>query len=447
MPNYYYKSGATNWNTVSSWDSPNPGTPATVVPTANDDVFFTVTSNNTCTVATTIGLCRNLTTTGWTGTITLNVDLRVHGNIVTSSGTIVNGIGWFTIQGQTPAVNKTMTSNGASFVNFQLGATSGPQAHTLTFIDTLNVTNIRHGLSTLVTTNGSSVNVSGSMTMENISLTWSGTTVYNLIGSGNGNFGMVGTSPAFGNTININKTGGGTITFLANVRLFGATFNYTAGTVDTTTNTSLFDLYGTNTVTTKNGINEITLNNVRMGNAVSLATTTLISNMKISGNLTVGSQAVKINTSNSSTVELDGNLFYNGIGNPGTSYFLGTSSITFKGATDTVIQGTSLLNTSALLIGINLIINKSSGRKVTMIPVAANSIKKIYLVPGETANVTNPMSITVTSGSLDADVGSTVVVGFANATYSTTLTLNTGSNTVTFPNLNIEALGNQLNIN
>lgn len=444
MPDRYYKSGATVWNSPNSWSATSPTAPDNAgIPSANDDVFFTVNSNTICTVATTTGLCKNFNTSGWTGTITLNnIDLRVHGNIVTSSGTTVNGTGWFTIQGQTPAVAKTMTSNGASFVNFQLGGVSGPQAHTLTFNDILNVTNIRHGLSALVTTNGSSVNVSGSMTMENISLTWSGTTVYNLIGSGNGNFGMAGTSPAFGNTININKSGG-TITFLGNVRLFGATFNYTSGTVDTTTNSNLFDLYGTNAVTTKNGGNEITLNNVRMGFGVGAATTTLNSNMKISGDLTVGSQPVKINTSNNSTVELDGNLFYNGGGNPLLSYFKGTSSITFKGTTDTVIQGINSVGTNALLVGINLIINKLAGRKVTLTPTTTSS--KIYLVPGENS-LNNPMSITVTSGSLDAASGSTVVVGFANSSYITTLTLNTGGNTVTFPNLNIEALNNQLNI-
>ena len=40
MANYYYKSTGTTWNAASSWDSPTPGTTATVIPTFADDVFF-----------------------------------------------------------------------------------------------------------------------------------------------------------------------------------------------------------------------------------------------------------------------------------------------------------------------------------------------------------------------------------------------------------------------
>ena len=444
----YFRNVGTAWNSTTSWSTvSSTGASAGVIPTSIDDVIFDGNSAATCPVTTTIGLCRNLTTTGWTGTITLNVDLRVLGNIFTSSGTTVNGVGWFSIVGPT---NKTMNSNGASFLNFQLGV-AGPAAHILTFNDTLNVTNIRHGVANAVTTNGSQVNVSGSMTMENVGIVWSGTTVYNLIGSGNGTFGMANTTPSFGSlTININKSGG-TITFLNIVKLYGTTFNYIAGTINTTTNSSVFDLYGNgtlvNTITSKTGINEITFNDVRMGFLVGIATTNLLSNMKISGNLTCGPFGVNVNTSNGSFVELIGNLFYGGNGVPSSQYLQGTSFIKFTGSTDTVIEGIGTQpppTPAVLLIGINLEINKSVGKKVTLTPT--NVSPKIYLVPGGTAGL-KPMSITVTSGILDAEANSIVVVGSAGVTNLTTLTLNTGSSTVNFPNLNIEAAGNQLNIN
>lgn len=386
MATYYFRNVGTAWNNNTSWSTTSStGASAGVIPAAADDVIFDVNSAVSCPVTTTIGQCRDLSTTGYTGTITLNVDLRVFGNIITGNNTIFSGTSWFTIGGQNPAVAKTMTSNGVLFPNFQLGV-FGPPLNTLTFNDVLNVGNIRHAISNVIATNGSSVNVNGSMTMENANVTWQGTTVYNLIGTGN--FGMVSTNPAFGVTININTLG--TITFLANVRLSGLTFTYISGNVDTTTNSSIFDLFTTNTVTSKNvGTgNEIIFNNVRGGGAGILGTTTLNSDMRVAGNFTVGQ---------SNGYNFNGNIIFVGgnITNPATSITNGgTSILQLSGSSNASITNTSGTPTSATgYLGRDLVINKSGGAIVTLTgSLILNATGRTYTL---TAGTFNPLTSTV----------------------------------------------------
>jgi hypothetical protein len=322
-----------------------------------------------------------LTTTGYTGTLTLNVDLRVFGNVIIGSNTVFSGTYWFVIVGQNPAVAKTMTSNGAFFPNFQLGS-AGPPLNTLTFNDVLNVGNIRQALANGIVTNGSSVNVNGSMTMEAAGLTWQGTTVYNLIGTGNVDFGMASTSPSFGNTININKSGG-TINFLANVRLFGGALNYIAGNVNTTANSNLFELFASNTVTSRNvGTgNEIVFNNVRGGAAGIFGTVTLGSNMRINGNFTVGNGNGF--SFNNNVIYVEGNVINptSNLTNGGTSIveMIGTSnaSITNVGTTPSSSTG---------ILGRNLVINKT-GATVSLIGnLTINATGREYTVSSGTFN-------------------------------------------------------------
>ena len=382
MPTLYFRNVGTAWNNNTSWSTTSStGASAGVIPTSVDDIIFDANSAASCPVTTTIGLCRDLTTTGYTGTITLNVDLRVSGNIITGSNTVFSGTSWFVIVGQTPAVAKTMTSNGVFFPNFQLGI-GGPPLNTLTFNDVLNVGNIRQALANGIITNDSSVNVNGSMTMEAAGLTWQGTTVYNLIGTGNVDFGMASTLPSFGNTININKSGG-TINFLANVRLFGGTLNYIAGNVNTTANSNLFDLYANNSVTSKNvGTgNEIVFNNVRGGAAGVAGTVTLGSNMRISGNFTVGNGNGY--SFNNNVIYVEGNVINptSNITNGGTSIveMIGTSnaSITNVGTTPSSSTG---------ILGRNLVINKT-GATVSLIGnLTINATGREYTVSSGTFN-------------------------------------------------------------
>jgi len=386
MATLYFRDVGTAWNSNTSWSTvSSTGVSAGVIPTSIDDIIFDASSATACPISTTIGVCNNITTTGYTGTLTLNVDLRVSGNHTIGGGTIFTGSAWYTVAGKNPATTRTITSNGTLFPNFQLGIL-GPPLNTLTLNDILNVTNIRQAISNGINTNGNSVNVNGSMTMENAGVTWLGTTVYNLIGTGN--FGMVAANPNFGNTININTSG--TITFLANVRLIGATFTYTAGTVNTTTNSSLFDLYANNTVTPKNvGTgDEIVFNNVRSGAAGINGTTTLGSDMRVGGNFTVA--VFNGYSFNNNTIFVAGNII-----NPSSNISNGgTSILQMSGSNNASITNTSGTPSSATgYLGRDLIINKSGGAIVTLTgSLIINATGKTYTL---TAGTFNPLTSTV----------------------------------------------------
>lgn len=349
MAIYYFRTVGTAWNNNTSWSTvSSAGASAGVIPLSTDDVIFDAGSAVSCPVTTTVGLCKNITTTGYSGNFILNVDLRVFGNLIIGALTTFSGAAFFTIGGQNPAVAKTMTSNGVLFPNFQLGV-GGPPLNTLTFNDVLNVGNIRQALANGIVTNGASVNVNGSMTIENTNVPWSGTTVYNLIGTGT--FGQVAVNGFFSNTININTLG--TITLLANFRFNGATLNYIAGTVDTTTNLSLLDLYANNSITSKNTStgNEIIFNNVRAGATGILGTTTLGSDMRIGGNF----QVAQINgyNFNGNKIFIGGNVLNPTVTNGGTSV------MELFGSTASTISSGTLTR--------QLIVNKSGGAIVTLL--------------------------------------------------------------------------------
>ena len=393
----YYKSTATVWNLASSWSATSStATDNAGIPSTTDDVIFDATSGATCAVSTSgailIGNCRNFTTTGYTGTITLNVDLNIYGpTIIIGNTTSFLGAAWFSISGANPSVARTMNSNGVYFPNFQLGV-GGAILNAITFNDVLNVGNIRQGASNGITTNGSSVNVNGSMTMEATGYNWLGTTVYNLVGTGN--FGMTSTSPFFGVAININTSG--TITFLSLVKTAGITLTYIAGNVDTTTNSSLLDLYFNNTITSKNTstLNEIIFNNVRAGATGTLGTTTLGSDMRVGGNFTVF--AFNGYNFNGNTIYVRGNI-NNPVGVPNG----GTSVMVMEGSVAATISGGTLSR--------SLTIGKSGGAVVTVVVSGAAGLNwggagLTLLVP---ASQTLALSTTLTlgAGTFDCSAG------------------------------------------
>ena len=346
MPTYYKRNTnptnnnwnqANNWSTVSSTSATNTGT----FPSSStlDPVIFDASS-----VGVTVNVlsnCTSITTTGFNGTITLNADLTIATNHVIGATTAFAGSSFYCANG-----TGSITSNSVSFPNFKLNRSSAN--FTLTLNDILNVVNITQD-SNSATTNGFSVTVTGSMGFaSNSVLSYSGTTVYNLTGTGN--LGIAGTSPFYACTVNINTSG--TITFLTNLNFTGGTLTYTAGTVVTTGNT--FQLNGTNTVTSKNvGTgNEISFNNVTAGTAGASLTTTLGSDMRVLGNFTV---------SNFNGYSFNGNTIYvaGNITNTTTVVNAGTSVMEMYGSSNATI--------SAGILSRSLTINKSSGATVTLL--------------------------------------------------------------------------------
>jgi hypothetical protein len=421
MPNRYYKSGATIWNSANSWSATGPAALDNAgIPSAADDVIFEAGSGLACAVTTTIGVCNNFTTTGYTGTITLNVDLNVFGPSIFVANTTFDplGAGWFTIGNTTVVGIRNMTSNGVVFPKFQLGAT-GAGANTINFLDVLNVGSIRTASFTNgIITNGSSVNVNVDMVFASATVGFfQGTTVYNLIGTGN--FGSSGATPSYRCPININTAG--TITFLSNVLIFNSTFTYIAGNVITAGNTTTFN--GTNTVKTKNTIsgNEISFNNVNSGISGAATTTTLQSDMRVLGNFA---------TAANNGYNFDGfTIFVAGNINNANAPTSGTTVMEMYGSVSATISGGQHQR--------NLIINKTGGATVTVILNGLLALS--WGAAGRTLNIITGNNL-ILSAALSA-LGGTVLVptggiisGPSNLIMAGTSTLDVATG-ITIPNL------------
>jgi hypothetical protein len=90
MNRYWNPAGAANWNLTSSWSDTDGGATGASVPTIDDDVFFTGTNVNNCTINTSCAM-NSLTTSGYTGTITQDGSaIRYFGvkTSITSTGTL-----------------------------------------------------------------------------------------------------------------------------------------------------------------------------------------------------------------------------------------------------------------------------------------------------------------------------------------------------------------------
>jgi hypothetical protein len=90
MNRYWNPAGAANWNATTSWSDTDGGATGASVPTIDDDVFFTGTNVNNCTINSS-PVMNSLTTSGYTGTITGDTTTtRVMGikESITSTGTL-----------------------------------------------------------------------------------------------------------------------------------------------------------------------------------------------------------------------------------------------------------------------------------------------------------------------------------------------------------------------
>lgn len=237
MATYYFRNVGTAWNDTSSWSTvSSTGASAGVIPTAADAVIFDGSSANACPVSTTNGVCLTLTTTGWTGTITLNVNLRVSGSITLSATTTFAGTGYLGA-----IATGTITSNSVVIPYFMVGTGT---AMTLTLSGNLNVTKFQLADVTNAVTytiNANNIFITGDCIITPVVLTGSvmtGTTVFNFTGTTNISDTTTGFNFTWNNNIIINTSG--TITFGANFNFGGSAFTYTAGTVDMISNACLF---------------------------------------------------------------------------------------------------------------------------------------------------------------------------------------------------------------
>lgn len=95
MATYYWYGGAGNiYTTASNWSTTPPSagfTQSTLVPTSNDDIFFTAEWSNPCLISPALGPCRNVSFRGpngnsdYTSTFTINHRFEVYGTSITFS--------------------------------------------------------------------------------------------------------------------------------------------------------------------------------------------------------------------------------------------------------------------------------------------------------------------------------------------------------------------------
>lgn len=247
MATYFFRNVGTAWNNTSSWSTvSSSGASAGTIPTALDTVTFDAGSANTCPVTTTNGVCLTLTTTGWTGTITLNANLRVSGSITLSSTTTLAGTGYLGA-----IATGTITATSVTIPYLMVGTGT---AMTLTLGGNLTVTKFQLADVTIPVTytiNANTINIAGDVIITPIVSTGSvmtGTTVFNLNGTSNISDIGNGFNFAWSNPITINTSG--IITFGAFFNFNGSALTYTAGTVDMTSNATLFRIGANTTLNT-----------------------------------------------------------------------------------------------------------------------------------------------------------------------------------------------------
>lgn len=253
MASRYFKSGSTLWNSANSWSATSAaGADNAGIPTAADDVFFTSGSGATCAVTTTAGVCLTFTTTGYTGTITLNTTITVSGNITLGASTVLSGSSELICN-----ASATLTSAGNSNINCPFTLRNVGTSNTYTLADNwtfnaLFTTNATGGGLTH-TINGNNIFCRGGISINGVSnsstsLT-TGTTVINITATGTITT-STNASGGLGNTFVINAPGS-TIT-LANANIFyrTGTFRYVAGTISGTWN---FNITGSCTLDMNNG--------------------------------------------------------------------------------------------------------------------------------------------------------------------------------------------------
>jgi hypothetical protein len=116
MASRYWVGGTNTWNSTAGtkWATTSGGAGGASAPTSADDVFFDASSGSgTVTIA--IGAaCRNLDTTGFTGTIAGTAAFTLSGGLTWGAGTSVTYTGQFTF-GATTGPN-TVRTNGVHFV-------------------------------------------------------------------------------------------------------------------------------------------------------------------------------------------------------------------------------------------------------------------------------------------------------------------------------------------
>lgn len=397
--NRYFKTGATVWNSASSWSATSAsGTDNAGVPTASDAANFTANSGS-CLINATVNCSGIVISSGYTGVITqgaytINIgtsgfiqnsgsflasssSITINGNFSLMGGTFngsnsninITGItnlsaGTFTSTSQTLTLsdkNFTIASgvfnhnNGTIFVDGLASRTYSFNNNTLfNFILTgTNLSNTTITFSTPFTIAGRFTFESGEFNLTSGTITVTGdlrsvnntqgTMNFTISGTFNQTIDCNGSSGEFG-SITINKSGG--ILNILDTPRFGDDFTYIAGIVNWGLSTPVFGRNGSNTTPTITS-NGLIYNNVTI-DTNSTDILTLNGDMIINGLFELDT----VYTINGSKLILKGDIVC------GTSSIRGTASTVINGTGDQSIRGNGTLPGN----GTNeIIINKPSG--------------------------------------------------------------------------------------
>lgn len=462
MASYFFRNtGDTNWGLASNWSLTSGGGATGAVPTNTDDATLDANSGNVVT-NTSARVCKTLTATNFTGTLTLTNTLSVSGNITLGSG--------MTLAGSASLVafaTGTLTSNGKT-VNTNLNLTA--QGGTLTLADNWTVTGtltVGNNASTPTLT-GNTVNIGGNLVAAGRS---AGTTLLNIDGTGT----WSGTGQ-IQNNLTINTAG--TLTLSGTIEHNTGVLTYTAGTISAGTSTiqlgRIASTISCGGMTGSNAFANISI----IGNA----TVTLTGNLECSGNMTgsssgvvltgnytftimgnldMSSSAVNSITSTTTKIVMGGTGFIKGptttgqiridltINTSGTITIFGTvnfSTQTFKYTAGTIgTSGTPILkfltaavtctlNANFVFAGtiqtsVNTVFNGTDGFQISNFLCNTAGVSNTFAA-GETYTVTNDLTLTGTAASNVVFVsgtptssynfvvspGATQDVGFVNAT-------------------------------
>lgn len=275
MANRYFVNGGVNnnWGTTGNWSTTSGGAGGSSVPTSADAVFLDGNSPN-CTVDGSSRSCLTLTCTGYTNTLTMSQQITAAGSVTLASAMTIAGSGTLSI-----SATATLTANGKTWPN-ALTLSGGSVIYTLADNWTVQGT-LTMGLTSNGTTiNGNNLYAQGSIVFSLTNGAIAGTTTLHLTGSGSIN---TMNSGAFRCPWTINTAGTYTVASGAAWMYGTGTFTYTAGNV-TFSGTHTLTING---VGTQFNLNGFTLKTVVFSQSSS-STTTLLSNMQISGLCSIG---------------------------------------------------------------------------------------------------------------------------------------------------------------
>ncbi|CAB5223122.1 hypothetical protein UFOVP376_54 [uncultured Caudovirales phage] len=159
MADRYWVGGTANWDLTagSKWALTSGGAGGQSVPTVADDVFFDAASGAvTVTVAVSTGASKNLTFTGFTGTIAGSVGLRVDANFLLASSVTWTNTGAVRFGGATSC---TLTSAGKTLGGLTINSAAG-SGLTVTLQDALTLSGVLDHFNSTFTTNNYAVTAS-----------------------------------------------------------------------------------------------------------------------------------------------------------------------------------------------------------------------------------------------------------------------------------------------